>query len=165
MRNDMKKEMSDSIREAEKKQYSVLVEETKPPTPVFKHFLIAFLVGGAICSLGQLIYALLTFTEMSDRHCVTMTLVILIFLGALFTGLGIYDKLGSFAGAGSVVPISGFANSVVAPAMEWKSEGLINGVAAKLFTIAGPVIVYSICLSVVLGLIHYVRLLLTGGLP
>ena len=114
--------------------------------------------------LGQGIYEILVLTEMTDKHCVMLTLVILIFGGALFTGLGYYDKLGSFAGAGSVVPICGFANSVVAPALEWKSEGLVNGLATKLFTLAGPVIVYSICLSVFLGLIYYVRLFWFGGL-
>ena len=82
----------------------------------------------------------------------------------LLTGLGVYDKIGKYAGAGSIVPISGFANSVVAPAMEWKSEGYIQGLAAKMFTVAGPVIVYGICGSIVLGLIKYIYWLLTGGI-
>ncbi|MBQ1252026.1 MAG: stage V sporulation protein AC [Firmicutes bacterium] len=153
------------MRKAKKREYSVLVEETKPATPILKHVLWAYLVGGLICLLGQGIYELLTLTEMADKHCVVLTLVILIFLGAFLTGLGYYDKLGNFAGAGSIVPICGFANSVVAPAMEWRSEGLVNGLAAKLFTIAGPVIVYGVCLSVVFGFLHYLRLLWTGGLP
>ena len=164
MEKELKQELNDSLRKAEKREYSVLVEETKPATPVLKHVLRAYVVGGLICLLGQGIYELLSLTEMTDKHCVVLTLVLLIFLGALLTGLGYYDKLGNFAGAGSIVPICGFSNSVVAPAMEWRSEGLVNGLAAKLFTIAGPVIVYSICLSVVFGLLHYLRLLWTGGL-
>lgn len=165
MQDELKKQMEVSIDEAKKKEYSVLVEETKPQTPLLRNVVIAFLVGGAICLLGQIIYELLTLTEMSDKHCVTIALVILIFLGSLFTGLGVYDKLGSFAGAGSVVPISGFANSVVAPAMEWRTEGLVGGLAAKLFTLAGPVILYGITASVFFGLIRYLWLWFTGGLP
>lgn len=143
----------------------MLVEETKPPTPLLKHMILAFLIGGLICVIGQALYELLCLTGMKDTHCVTMTLVILIFFGALFTGLGIYDKIGKVAGAGSIVPISGFANSVVAPALEWKTEGLIAGLAAKLFTLAGPVIVYGIAFSVLLGFLKYLWLLFTGGLP
>lgn len=164
MSDMLKKQMDQSIDEAKKKEYSVLVEETKPPKPILKNMVMAFLFGGAICLLGQIIYELLTFTEMSDKHCVTITLVILIFLGSLLTGLGVYDKIGSIAGAGSVVPISGFANSLVAPAMEWRTEGLVGGLAAKLFTLAGPVILYGIVGSAFFGLIKYLQLVFTGGL-
>lgn len=164
MSDELKKEMDHSMEEAMKKEYSVLVEETKPPKPILKNMLMAFLVGGLICLLGQILYELLTLTEMSDKHCVTMALVILIFLGSLLTGLGLYDKIGSIAGAGSVVPISGFANSLVAPAMEWRTEGLVGGLAAKLFTLAGPVILYGIVGSAFFGLIHYLQLVFTGGL-
>lgn len=165
MTNQLKKTMKASLKEAEKKEYSVLVEETKPPTPLLKHMLSAFVVGGLICLIGQVFYELLALTELNDKDCVTVTLVILIFLGSLLTGLGVYDKIGKVAGAGSIVPISGFANSVVAPALEWKTEGYISGLAAKLFTLAGPVIVYGIAFSVLLGLLKYLWLLFTGGLP
>ena len=165
MSEQLKKTMKASMDEAKKKEYSVLVEETKPPTPLLKHMICAFLVGGLICLIGQIFYELLCLTEMTDKHCVTMTLVILIFFGSLLTGLGVYDKIGKVACAGSIVPISGFANSVVAPALEWKTEGFISGLAAKLFTLAGPVIVYGIAFSVLLGLLKYLWLWLTGGLP
>ena len=165
MSNQLKKTMKASLKEAKKKEDSVLVEETKPPTPLLKHMLSAFVVGGLICLIGQVFYELLALTELNDKDCVTVTLVILIFLGSLLTGLGVYDKIGKVAGAGSIVPISGFANSVVAPALEWKTEGYISGLAAKLFTLAGPVIVYGIAFSVLLGLLKYLWLLFTGGLP
>ena len=165
MSNQLKKTMKASLKEAKKKEYSVLVEETKPPTPLLKHMLSAFVVGGLICLIGQVFYELLALTELNDKDCVTVTLVILIFLGSLLTGLGVYDKIGKVAGAGSIVPISGFANSVVAPALEWKTEGYISGLADKLFTLAGPVIVYGIAFSVLLGLLKYLWLLFTGGLP
>ena len=165
MSNQLKKTMKASLKEAKKKEYSVLVEETKPPTPLLKHMLNAFVFGGLICLIGQVFYELLTLTDLNDKDCVTVTLVILIFLGSLLTGLGVYDKIGKVAGAGSIVPISGFANSVVAPALEWKTEGYISGLAAKLFTLAGPVIVYGIAFSVLLGLLKYLWLLFTGGLP
>ena len=165
MSEQLKKTMKASMDEAKKKEYSVLVEETKPPTPLLKHMLNAFVFGGLICLIGQVFYELLTLTDLNDKDCVTVTLVILIFLGSLLTGLGVYDKIGKVAGAGSIVPICGFANSVVAPALEWKTEGLISGLAAKLFTLAGPVIVYGIAFSVLLGLLKYFWLLFTGGLP
>lgn len=164
MTDALKKQMKASLDDAKKKEYSILVEETRPKKPLLKNIATAYLIGGGICLLGQGIYTLLTLTEMSDKHCVTITLVILIFLGSLLTGLGLYDKLGSIAGAGSIVPISGFANSVVAPAMEWRSEGLIGGLASKLFTLAGPVILYGITASAFFGLLYYLWLWFTGGL-
>lgn len=164
MSDELKKQMKASLDAARKKEYSVLVEETKPPKPILKNIAHAFWIGGTICLLGQGIYTLLTLTEMSDKHCITITLVILIFLGSLLTGLGVYDRIGRIAGAGSIVPISGFANSVVAPAMEWRSEGLVGGLAAKLFTLAGPVILYGIINSAFFGLLYYIWLRFTGGL-
>lgn len=157
--------MNESLKKAKQKEYAELVEETKPKTPVLKNVFCAFLVGGLISVLGQIIYELLKLADMTDAQSVTVTLIILIVAGAVLTGLGLYDKIGKFAGAGSIVPISGFSNSVVAPALEWKTEGLIAGLAAKLFTLAGPVIVYGVCVSVVLGLMKYLWLLFTGGLP
>lgn len=165
MSEKLKKSMEESLQKAKIKEYSALVQETKPKPPLIKNVARAFLCGGAICLLGQIIYELLTLTPMSDKHSVITTLILLIFGGAFLTGLGIYDKLGKFAGAGSIVPISGFANSMVAPALEWKTEGFVAGLAAKLFTLAGPVIVYGIVVSVFLGLLKYLWLLFTGGLP
>lgn len=165
MSENLEKSMNESLKQAKQKEYAELVEETKPKTPVLKNVCCAFLVGGLISVIGQSIYELLRLSSMTDKHCVTVTLMILIAAGAILTGLGVYDKIGKFAGAGSIVPISGFSNSVVAPALEWKTEGLIAGLAAKLFTLAGPVIVYGVCVSVVLGLVKYLWLLFTGGLP
>lgn len=165
MSENLEKSMNESLKKAKQKEYAELVEETKPKTPVLKNVFCAFLVGGLISVLGQIIYELLKLADMTDTQSVTVTLIILIVAGAVLTGLGLYDKIGKFAGAGSIVPISGFSNSVVAPALEWKTEGLIAGLAAKLFTLAGPVIVYGVCVSVVLGLMKYLWLLFTGGLP
>lgn len=165
MSENLEKSMNESLKKAKQKEYAELVEETKPKTPVLKNVFCAFLVGGLISVLGQIIYELLKLSDMTDAHSVTVTLIILIVAGAVLTGFGLYDKIGKFAGAGSIVPISGFSNSVVAPALEWKTEGLIAGLAAKLFTLAGPVIVYGVCVSVVLGLMKYLWLLFTGGLP
>jgi stage V sporulation protein AC len=165
MSENLEKSMNESLKQAKQKEYAELVKETKPKTPVLKNVCCAFFVGGLICVIGQIIYELLKLTAMTDKHCVTVTLMILIVAGAVLTGFGLYDKIGKFAGAGSIVPISGFSNSMVAPALEWKTEGLIAGLAAKLFTLAGPVIVYGVCVSVVLGLLKYLWLLFTGGLP
>ncbi|HMM06055.1 MAG TPA: stage V sporulation protein AC [Clostridiales bacterium] len=165
MSEHLEQSMNESLKQAKQKEYAELVEETKPKTPMLKNICWAFLVGGLISVIGQIIYELLKLTAMTDKHCVTVTLMILIAAGAILTGLGLYDKIGKFAGAGSIVPISGFSNSMVAPALEWKTEGLIAGLAAKLFTLAGPVIVYGVCVSVVLGLLKYLWLLFTGGLP
>lgn len=165
MSEELEKSMNESLKQAKQKEYAELVEETKPKTPLLKNISCAFLVGGLISVIGQIIYELLKLTAMTDKHCVTVTLMILIAAGAVLTGMGLYDKIGKFAGAGSIVPISGFSNSMVAPALEWKTEGLIAGLAAKLFTLAGPVIVYGVCVSVVLGLLKYLWLLFTGGLP
>ena len=165
MSENLEQSINESLKKAKQKEYADLVKETKPKTPVLKNMAMAFLVGGIICTIGQIIYELLKLTRLEDKTCVTLTLILVIVAGAVLTGLGLYDKIGKHAGAGSIVPISGFSNSVVAPALEWKSEGLIAGLAAKLFTLAGPVIVYGVCLSVVLGLLKYLWLLFTGGLP
>ena len=113
----------------------------------------AFLVGGLICCVGQFINSLYMQQGLSKFDAGSATSVTLVFIGALLTGLGIYDKLAKYAGGGTLVPITGFANSVVAPALEFKTEGFVTGTAAKMFIIAGPVIVYGIASSVVYGLI------------
>ena len=134
-------------------EYQQYVQKNAPRSPIWPNMLRAFLVGGLICCLGQGLGDAwgLYFPDQQDAAAAaSMTLV---FLGALFTGLGLYDNLGKFAGAGSLVPITGFANAVVSPALEFKSEGLITSTAAKMFIIAGPVIVYGIGASVLYGLI------------
>ncbi len=138
------------------KQYQKYVDKKTPNSPIVKDVLRAFLVGGLICVIGQLIsdgYQMIGFDEDAASMGTSVTLV---FLGALFTGLGLYDRLAKFAGAGSIVPITGFANSVVSPAMEFKSEGLVLGLAVKMFTVAGPVLVYGITSSVFAGIVYYV---------
>ena len=137
------------------KQYARLVKELSPPSPIGKDCLWAFVVGGLICTLGQL--AINAYTalglEKTDASCAaSMTLVV---LSALLTGLSLYDNIAKHAGAGTLVPITGFANSMVSPAIEYKTEGFILGVGAKMFTIAGPVIVYGTIASVVYGVVYW----------
>ncbi len=134
--------------------YRKEVLQRAPKSPAALQCLKAFLVGGLICVLGQGLHdlAVLLFSVSSDDAS-TVSSMTLIFLTALLTGLGVFDRIASFAGAGTVVPITGFANSIVAPAMEYRPEGFVLGVGAKLFTIAGPVLVYGIAASVIVGLI------------
>lgn len=136
-------------------EYSIYVKQKCPKPKFLKNALWAFFIGGLICTLGQFITNFLKNRGLSQQETATATAIILIFLGAFFTGLGIYDKLGKRAGAGSIVPITGFANSIVSPAMEFKREGFVFGVAAKMFSIAGPVLVYGFGSSVVVGLLYF----------
>ncbi len=138
-----------------KQEYSQYVDKISPKSKVLRNVTRAFVVGGAICVVGQFINNLLTMQGFDKETSGTLTSFILVFMGALFTGLNIYDELGRYAGAGSIVPITGFANSIVSPAMEFKSEGYVTGVGAKMFVIAGPVLVYGISASVVAGIIYY----------
>ncbi len=138
-----------------KDQYSKYVEEVSPKSKIFTNVLKAFLVGGIICDIGQLFINLLKNRGLDNDAVSAITSIIMIFLAALLTGLNVYDEIGKFAGAGSIVPITGFANSVVSPAMEFKSEGYVLGMGAKMFIVAGPVIVYGICTSIIAGIIHY----------
>jgi stage V sporulation protein AC len=115
----------------------------------------AFIVGGLICIVGQFITNLLKMRGLGQDETAGITSLLMILFGALLTGLNVYDDIGRFAGAGSIVPITGFANSIVSPAMEFKSEGYIMGVGAKMFVIAGPVLVYGISTSVIAGIIHF----------
>ncbi len=136
------------------KQYAKLVKEISPPSPVGKDCLLAFLVGGLICTLGQGLTAL--YSSMLDKQsAATAASMTLVALSALLTGLSLYDDIAKAAGAGTLVPITGFANAISAPAVEFKTEGFILGVGAKMFTIAGPVIVYGLSASVVYGIIYY----------
>jgi stage V sporulation protein AC len=137
-------------------EYQKMAAKAEPKQKIVRNTIIAFIVGGLICVLGQLIQELLVnLFEMNAVEAAGPTSVVMIFLGAFLTGLGIYRKLGQFAGAGSIVPISGFANSMVSPALEFKREGLVLGVGAKLFTIAGPVLVYAYVSSFIVGLIYW----------
>ena len=135
------------------KAYQEEVKRRTPKSPAALQCLKAFLVGGLICVLGQGLHDLALLLNLSDQDASTASSMALIFLTALLTGVGVFDRIASFAGAGTVVPITGFANSIVAPAMEYRPEGFVLGVGAKLFTIAGPVLVYGIASSVVVGLI------------
>lgn len=138
-----------------KKEYQQYVERISPKSDIFRNAARAFLVGGLICMVGQFITNLLRTRGMGPDATTNITVLIMIFIGVFFTGINIYNELGRFAGAGSIVPITGFANSIVSPAMEYKSEGYVTGVGAKMFTIAGPVLVYGISASVVAGIIYY----------
>ncbi|MBE6012285.1 MAG: stage V sporulation protein AC [Lachnospiraceae bacterium] len=142
-----------------KAEYSKMVDKISPNSKIFTNCIKAFVVGGLICILGQLVLNTLLNRGLSEENAGTVTSITMIFLGVFFTGLGVYPKLGKFAGAGSIVPITGFANSVASPAIEFKKEGQIMGVGAKMFIIAGPVIVFGTITSIIIGLIHY----FTGG--
>ena len=138
------------------REYGKLVKEMAPKSPIVKDCAFAFLIGGLICTLGQALmegYRALGLEEKDTGTAVSMTLVA---LSALLTGLSLYDNIAKYAGAGTLVPITGFANAIAAPAIEFKTEGFILGVGAKMFTIAGPVIVYGTVASVVYGLIYWI---------
>jgi len=140
-------------------EYQAYVKRMSPRSPVVKDTLLAFAVGGAICAVGQLIMDGFLSLGLEKTDAGTATSVSLVALSALATGLGLYTRLARFAGAGTLVPITGFANAVVSPALDFKSEGFITGTAVKMFTIAGPVIAFGTAASVVYG----VALMLFGG--
>lgn len=135
------------------KEYADYIAKRIPASPIFLDLLKAFLVGGAICTLGQALTNLYGSLGAGETLAPTLCSISLIFLGVFFTALGLYDKLAKHAGAGTLVPITGFANSIAAPAIEFKSEGLILGLAAKMFIIAGPVLVYGLSASVLYGIL------------
>lgn len=136
-------------------EYAGLVSRYAPKSKTLQNCALAFLVGGGICVLGQLIRSGWTMAGLDDAACGTMTSVSLIFLASLLTGLSLYDNLAKHAGAGTLVPITGFSNAITAPALEFKTEGLVTGLAVKMFTIAGPVLVYGLAASVVYGVIFW----------
>lgn len=142
-------------------KFQTIANQTNPKPKIVRNCARAFLVGGAICTLGQIFQTLLVKYGFQEEEVKMLLPIIMVFLGALLTGVGIYDKIASFGGAGTVVPITGFSNAVVAPAIEFKKEGFVFGVAAKMFTIAGPVLVYGIGSSVIIGIIYYLIQLLT----
>lgn len=135
------------------KEYAAYVQKMSPNSKLATNLLKAFLIGGLICTLGQAILNLWLWVGLDKEGAGTATSISLVFLGALLTGLGIYDNIAKHGGAGTLVPITGFANAVVSPALEFKAEGFITGTAAKMFIIAGPVIVYGISASTVYGLV------------
>lgn len=138
-----------------KKEYNAYVQRLAPKSPIWKDLLNAFWTGGLICVLGQLIQNGWMAAGLDKDAAGSATAISLIFLSAVLTALSVYNCIAKFAGAGTLVPITGFANSVVSPAMEYRSEGLVTGMAAKMFTIAGPVIVYGTVTSVLYGVIYW----------
>lgn len=137
-------------------EYDLLTKKISPNTKYYKTLPSAFVTGGLICTIGQAFSNLYSYLGMDETQAGTLTSVTLIFLSALFTGFGLYGRLAKIGGAGTLVPITGFANAVVSPALEFKTEGYILGVGAKIFIIAGPVIVYGLAASAVYGIILYI---------
>ena len=134
------------------KEYSDYVDKKTPNSPILKNCFNAFWVGGLICTIGQIIFDFCKYKGLDETACSTVVSIILIGLSALLTSINIFNKIGKFAGAGSLVPITGFANSIVSPAIEYKSEGYVMGVGGKMFTVAGPVLVFGISTSVIIGI-------------
>lgn len=134
-------------------KYNEYVEKKSPNSPILKNCFNAFWVGGLICSIGQIIFDFCTYKGLETQSANSVVAIILIGIAAFLTSLNIFNKIGKFAGAGSLVPITGFANSIVSPAIEYKSEGYIMGVGGKMFTVAGPVLVFGISSSVIIGII------------
>lgn len=138
------------------KKYQEYVNKKSPNSPILKNCFNAFWVGGLICTFGQIILLICKARDLDEATSGTIASIILIGLSAFLTGLNIFNKIGKFAGAGSLVPITGFANSIVAPSIEYKSEGYVMGVGSKMFTIAGPVLVFGICSSIIVGIIYLI---------
>ena len=147
--------MTGKNRENYNKNYIAYVHSFDPPTQHFKNCFRAFMVGGLICCIGQFLRGIYeqAFALSGDELAAAVSMT-LIFLGTLLTGFGVYDRIGRYAGAGSIVPITGFANSVASPAIEFKTEGLVYGMAAKMFTVAGPIIVYGVLAGTAVGVIY-----------
>lgn len=139
-----------------KKDYQNYVDQKSPNSPIVKNCFNAFWVGGLICSIGQIIFNYCKYRGMDVQMSNTIVSIILIGLSAFLTGLNLFNRIGKFAGAGSLVPITGFANSIVSPAMEYKSEGYVMGVGGKMFTVAGPVLVFGISASIVVGILYLI---------
>ena len=139
-----------------KKEYQNYVDKKSPNSPILKNCINAFWVGGLICSIGQIILNICKSRGLSQEISGTIVSIILIGISAFLTGLNIFNKIGKFAGAGSLIPITGFANSIVSPAMEYKSEGYVMGVGGKMFTVAGPVLVFGISTSILVGIVYLI---------
>ena len=139
-----------------KQAYQEYVNKKSPNSPIVKNCFNAFWVGGFICSIGQIIFNICKERGFSTDTCGTIVSILLIGISAFLTGLSVFNKIGKFAGAGSLIPITGFANSIVSPAMEYKSEGYIMGVGGKMFTVAGPVLVFGISASILVGIVFLI---------
>ena len=144
------------------KEYKKRVKRHSPKSPLLRDSILAFLVGGFICFLGQWLFFLYSYLGADERDAYTLVTVSLIFAAALLTGVGIFDRIAKFAGAGTLVPVTGFANSVVSPAIDTKSEGPVVGVGSKIFTVAGPVILFGILSGAIYGVIYFLTTLITG---
>ena len=139
-----------------KKEYQEYVDKKSPNSPILKNCFNAFWVGGLICSIGQIIFNYSKYRGMDTQMSNTIVSIILIGISAFLTGLNLFNKIGKFAGAGSLIPITGFANSIVSPVMEYKSGGYVMGVGGKMFTVAGPVLVFGISASIVVGIVYLI---------
>lgn len=139
-----------------KQAYQDYVDKKSPNSPILKNCFNAFLVGGLICTIGQVILNICKERGFNTQTSSTIVSIILIGIAAFLTGLNIFNKIGKFAGAGSLIPITGFANSIVSPAMEYKSEGYVMGVGGKMFTVAGPVLVFGISASILVGIVFLI---------
>ena len=138
------------------KEYNEYVKQKSPNSPILKDCFNAFWVGGLICSIGQIILDFCMFKGMDNTMASTVVSISLIAISAILTALNVFNRIGKFAGAGSLIPITGFANSIVSPAMEYKSEGYVMGVGGKMFTVAGPVLVFGISASIIVGIIYLI---------
>lgn len=151
--------MTGRSRENLNKNYIDYVHSFAPPTQHFKTCLRAFFVGGLICCIGQFLRMMLELAGLTGDVLAGTVSVALIFLGVLLTGLGVYDRIGKNAGAGSIVPITGFANSVASPAVEFRTEGFVYGTAAKMFVVAGPILVFGVTAGAAVGLLYWLMAL------
>lgn len=142
-------------KQQKQQEYQKKVEKASPNSPIIADCIRAFIVGGIICVIGQIITNFCESMGAGTEDAATYTSVILVVTASLLTGVGLYEKIGKFAGAGSIVPITGFSNSVTSPAIEFKKEGFILGLGAKIFIVAGPVILYGVLTSVIVGIIYY----------
>lgn len=147
--------MGSKLNSDVKSRYARDAAKYRPPTPYLRNFLMAFLVGGGISALGQILHVVFVSQGLDDAEAGARMATAVIAVGAVLTGLGVYDTLGKVAGAGSAIPISGFANSIVAPAMEFAREGYVLGMAAQMFVIAGPVIVYGVIAAFISAAVRY----------
>ena len=138
------------------KEYQTYVDKKSPNSPLLKNCFNSFWVGGLICVIGQIILEICKYRGLELEMSYTIVSIFLIFVSAFLTSLNLFNKIGKFAGAGSLVPITGFANSIVSPSIEYKSEGYVMGVGAKMFTVAGPVLVYGISTSIIVGLCYLI---------
>lgn len=139
----------------EKQEYGKLVKKRAARSPAIKNCIAAFWVGGAVCLVGQCLTSLWLYLGMNPKNAGTLTTITLVFIAALLTGLGVFDRIARYAGAGTLVPVTGFANAVVSPAIDNKSEGLILGVGGKIFTVAGPVLLFGTLAGTLYGVIYY----------